>query len=130
IGTSNWVGARLRDVLADLGLRTEAQQLSITAADGFYESVTMADMLDPRTLLVYGMNGETLSIEHGFPLRIYIPNHYGMKQPKWITTIEAVDSWEPGWWVRRGWDREAIMEATSVIDTIAVKEIVTGKDNA
>lgn len=39
-------------------------------------------MLDPRTLLVYGMNGETLPVEHGFPLRIYIPNRYGMKQPK------------------------------------------------
>jgi DMSO/TMAO reductase YedYZ molybdopterin-dependent catalytic subunit len=119
IGTSNWVGARLRDVLADLGLHTEAQQLSITAADGFYESVTMADMLDPRTLLVYGMNGETLSIEHGFPLRIYIPNHYGMKQPKWITRIEAIDHEGSGYWVERGWSKEAHPQIISIIDIVA-----------
>jgi DMSO/TMAO reductase YedYZ molybdopterin-dependent catalytic subunit len=105
-------------VLADLGLRTEAQQLSITAADGFYESVTMADMLDPRTLLVYGMNGETLSIEHGFPLRIYIPNHYGMKQPKWITRIEAIDHEGSGYWVERGWSKEAHPQIISIIDIV------------
>jgi hypothetical protein len=42
-----------------------------------------------------------------------------MKQPKWIESIEATDHWEPGYWVVRGWDREARMKATSVIDTIA-----------
>ena len=118
IGTSNWVGARLRDVLADLGLQPEAQQLAITAADGFYESVTMADMLDPRTLLVYGMNGATLPIEHGFPLRIYIPNHYGMKQPKWITRIEAIDHAGPGYWVERGWSMDARPQIISIIDAV------------
>lgn len=118
IGTANWVGARLRDVLADLGLMPGAQQITITAADGFYESVTMADMLDPRTLLVYGMNGATLPIEHGFPLRIYIPNHYGMKQPKWITRIEAIDHPGPGYWVERGWSAEARPQVISIIDSV------------
>jgi len=36
-------------------------------------------------------------------LRIYIPNLYGMKQPKWIESIEATDQSEPGYWVERGW---------------------------
>jgi hypothetical protein len=60
-----------------------------------------------------------LPVEHGYPLRIYIPDCYGMKQPKWIQDIEAISSWEPGYWVRRGWDREARVKATSVIDVIA-----------
>jgi hypothetical protein len=42
-----------------------------------------------------------------------------MKQPKWIESIEAIDRWEPGFWVVRGWDSEARMKATSAIDTIA-----------
>jgi DMSO/TMAO reductase YedYZ molybdopterin-dependent catalytic subunit len=119
IGTSTWVGARLRDVLADLDLRPEAQQLAITAADGFYESVAMEDMRDPRTLLVYGMNGVTLPIEHGFPLRIFIPNRYGMKQPKWIIRIEAIDHAGEGYWVERGWSQEARPQVISIIDTAA-----------
>lgn len=60
IGTSNWTGVRLGDVLEDLRLRPEARELLIEGADGFYESVGMEDSMDPRKLVVYGMNGETL----------------------------------------------------------------------
>jgi hypothetical protein len=127
IGTSYWTGVRLHDVLQDLGLRPEAQELFIKAADGFYESVEMQDLLDPRTLLVYGMNGETLPVAHGFPLRIYIPNRYGMKQPKWITSIEAIDHSGPGYWVDRGWSAEARPQIVSVIDTVAKDHVVNDR---
>jgi DMSO/TMAO reductase YedYZ molybdopterin-dependent catalytic subunit len=127
ISTSNWTGARLRDVLKDLGLRPEAKELYIEAADGFYESVAMEDLMDPRTLLVYGMNGETLPVAHGYPLRIYIPNRYGMKQPKWIARIEAIDHEGPGYWVQRGWSAEAHPQTVSVIDTVAKDHVVDGK---
>ena len=122
IGTSNWTGVRLRDVLADLGLRPEAKELSVEAADGFFESVTMLDLMDPRTLLVYGMNGQTLPVEHGFPLRIYIPDRYGMKQPKWIERITAIGEEGSGYWVVRGWSEEARPQIVSVIDNISVDE--------
>ena len=77
ISTSLWTGIRLKDLLQEAGLKPGAQELYITAADGFYESVYQQDMMDERTLLVYAMNGEPLAAEHGFPLRIYIPNRYG-----------------------------------------------------
>jgi hypothetical protein len=101
---------------------SEAKELRIDAADGFYESVDMNDMMDPRTLLVYGMNGQTLPVEHGFPLRIYIPDRYGMKQPKWITKLTAIDNEGPGYWVDRGWSEEARPQIVSVIDTVAVDQ--------
>jgi DMSO/TMAO reductase YedYZ molybdopterin-dependent catalytic subunit len=126
IGTSNWTGVRLRDVLKDLGLRPGARELYIEAADGFYESVAMEDMMDPRTLLVYAMNGETLPVEHGYPLRIYIPDRYGMKQPKWITRIEAIDEQGPGYWVERGWSEEARPHIVSVIDAVALERSPDG----
>ena len=47
-------------------------------------------------MLAYAWDGVPLAVEHGFPLRVYIPNVYGMKQPKWIRSIDAVDRWEPG----------------------------------
>ncbi len=127
IGTTNYTGARLRDVLADLGMRPQAQALAIQSADGFYESVPMMELMDPRTLLVYGMNGETLPVEHGFPLRIYIPNHYGMKQPKWITVIQAIDHNGPGYWVDRGWSATAYPQIISVIDAVAKDHVENGR---
>lgn len=118
IGTSLWKGARLKDVLAEARLLPQAQEVFIKSADGFYESVNNNDLFDERTLLVYEMNGEPLPVEHGFPLRIYIPNRFGMKQPKWISSLEAIDYDGSGFWVDRGWSVRAIPHTTSVIDVI------------
>ena len=127
IGTSHWTGLRLRDLLEALQLLPEAKALFVEAADGFFESVVMADLMDPRTLLVYGMNGQTLPVEHGFPLRIYVPNRYGMKQPKWITRIEAIDHEVKGYWVKRGYSAEARPQTQSAIDTIATDHTTDGQ---
>jgi molybdopterin-dependent oxidoreductase-like protein protein len=105
----------------DLRLRPAATHLKIKSADGFYEVVALETInTDERVMLAYAWDGVPLTIDHGFPLRVYIPDLYGMKQPKWIESIEATDKWEPGYWVERDWDREARMKATSVVDTVAV----------
>jgi hypothetical protein len=121
IGTTRWTGVSLQSLLPDWKLRPGATHLKIRSADGFYEVVAIDTIQrDPRVMLTYAWDGLPLPVKHGFPLRIYIPALYGMKQPKWIESIEAVDQWTPGYWVVRGWDREARMKATSVIDTVAV----------
>jgi DMSO/TMAO reductase YedYZ molybdopterin-dependent catalytic subunit len=119
ISTAYWTGLRLKDLLEDLGLKPEANYLFLESADGFYETVTMADMMDPQTLLVYGMNDRTLPSKHGYPLRIYIPNRYGMKQPKWIMKMTATEEDQGGYWTDRGWSKEARPHITSVIDVVA-----------
>lgn len=116
-GTAKWKGVPLAAILEEAGLLPGVRELAIEAADGFYESVSLADMQDPRTLLVFEMNGEPLPHEHGYPLRIYIPNRYGMKQPKWIERMNAIDFEGPGYWVDRGWSEEAFVVTTSVVDT-------------
>ena len=71
-------------------------------------------------MFCYNWDGNPLPSDHGYPLRIWIPDRYGMKQPKWITSIEVTDEYEEGYWVSRGWDETAQVKATSVIDTVAV----------
>lgn len=119
--SSRWTGVLFKDVLALAGVHPDAAGAYITSRDGFYEFVMMEDILDDRTLLVYAMNDEPLPDEHGFPLRVYIPNRYGMKQPKWIETIELAPDWRPGYWIDRGWDREAFVNTVSVVDTVMVE---------
>ena len=120
IGTSLWGGVQVKRVLEDAGIQPEAQSLFIEATDGFYESVDLALTEDDRTLFVYEMNGVPLPVDHGFPLRIYIPDRYGMKQPKWISRIEVINHSGPGYWVDRGWSQEALVNTTSVIDDVSV----------
>ncbi|MGE3508111.1 MAG: molybdopterin-dependent oxidoreductase [Vicinamibacterales bacterium] len=117
-GTTRWTGVPLVRLLDEVVPDATATHLRIRSADGFDEIVAIDRIrADSRIMLAYAWDGRPLATEHGYPLRIYIPDHYGMKQPKWIEEIVAIDRWEPGYWVRRGWDREARMRATSVIDT-------------
>ncbi len=120
IGTTVWTGVPFKTVLEKAGLKPDAKFFNIQSFDGYYECVGIDEAMDERTLLVYQMEGAALPPEHGFPLRIYIPDHYGMKQPKWIAQITAVDQQGPGYWVDRGWDWAAIPQTTSVIDTVVV----------
>lgn len=122
ISTTLWTGCRLKDVLAEAGVQPQARYLHITSADGYYETLDL-DLVDrdERILLCYAMDGRPLRVFHGFPLRIWIPDVYGMKQPKWIVGLEATETYQPGYWVERGWDETAQVKATSAIDTVAVK---------
>lgn len=125
--TTRWTGVPLRRLLDDWGLQDTATHLRITSADGFFEYVAVEDIQnDERIMVAYEWDGVPLRVRHGFPLRVYIPDVYGMKQPKWIESIEAVDAWAPGYWVQRTWDRTAQMRATSVIDTVATNMMLGG----
>ena len=52
------------------------------------------------------MNGEDLPPNHGYPMRIFIPGKFGMKQPKWITRIEFVNKAYLGYWESKGWSED------------------------
>jgi DMSO/TMAO reductase YedYZ molybdopterin-dependent catalytic subunit len=79
-------------------------------------------------MLCYAWDGHELPIDHGYPLRIWIPDRYGMKQPKWITGIEVTDEYKEGYWVERNWDEVARVKTTSVIDTVAANAIIEDGD--
>lgn len=119
ISTTRWTGVRVRDVLELAGMHSTAEELFIEAADGFYESVPMSDLMGDRTIFAYAMNGAPLPEANGYPLRIIIPHRYGMKQPKWIVNMEVLDREGRGYWVERGWSPEAFVRTTSVIDNVA-----------
>ncbi len=125
ISTTKWSGFRMSDFLELVKPQTDAVALKITGADNFDEYV-MLDVInaDDRIMFAYEWDDQPLKQKHGFPLRIYIPDRYGMKQPKWIESIEFVDSWQEGYWVRRGWSVEAMVNPTSVVDTVATKAIL------
>jgi DMSO/TMAO reductase YedYZ molybdopterin-dependent catalytic subunit len=129
IGTTQWTGVSLQDILADAQVQPEARYLYITSGDGFYETVDL-DLIaaDDRIMLCYAWDGHDLPVGHGYPLRIWIPDRYGMKQPKWITGIEVTGKYKEGYWVERNWDEVAQVKTTSVIDTVAVNAVIENGD--
>ncbi len=113
-----WAGVRARDVLGAAGVRSSARYVLWRSADGYTESIPLDVAMDERTWLVTEMGGpgRALPDEHGAPLRVLIAGRYGMKQPKWLTGIELSDHDEPGFWVQRGWDEQAVVRTYSRID--------------
>jgi DMSO/TMAO reductase YedYZ molybdopterin-dependent catalytic subunit len=126
ISTTMWTGVSAQDLLATVGVQAGAKYLRITSEDGFHEMVDL-DVInsDERIMFAYDWDGAPIPKDHGFPLRIWIPDLYGMKQPKWITGIEVTDEYTDGYWVERNWDKTAQVKTTSVIDTVALDEIET-----
>jgi DMSO/TMAO reductase YedYZ molybdopterin-dependent catalytic subunit len=117
IGNCVWNGVRLADLLEQAGVQAGVIDIKLTAAEGYTESIPLETARDPRTLIVYGIDGEALAVNHGFPARLIVPGLYGEKNVKWLTGIEAVREDYQGYWQQRGWTDTAIIETTSVFDT-------------
>jgi DMSO/TMAO reductase YedYZ molybdopterin-dependent catalytic subunit len=119
MSTARWTGVRLADLLAPAGVRAEASELIFHCADGYSDSLHLAQALGPQALLVYAMDGQPLPQAHGFPARLLIPGLYGMKNGKWITGLEAGAGGYQGYWEQQGWSREARVKTTARIDVPA-----------
>ena len=116
VGHSSWRGARLADVLEAAGVDNDAVDVVFRAADGYTDSITIETASDPTVLLAIAQNGEPLTREHGFPCRVRVPALYGMKNVKWLQSIDVVDRDYKGYWMKRGWSDVAIVKTQSRID--------------
>lgn len=102
-----WQGVRFRDV-ADLVSPTERARFATIGCDGGYTtSLPMSDLMRPDVVLAWGMNGEELAPEHGFPLRLVVPHKYAYKAAKWVRWIRFTHEQELGYWEERGYSNSA-----------------------
>lgn len=119
VGNATWQGVLLRDLLDLVGVREGAEQLFSRSIDGWTCGFPIDLARDGRdAMLAIGMNGEPLPLVHGFPARLIVPGVYGyVSATKWIESIE-INRWSDaeGYWVPRGWAREAPIKTQSRID--------------
>src|SRR3954468_21678582 len=99
IGCAEWTGTPLRGVLEDAGVLDDAVELLFTAHDrgldqgveqDYQRSLTVEEAMSGDVLLAYAMNGLPLPASHGFPLRLVVPDWYGMASVKWLRAITAI----------------------------------------
>ncbi len=99
---AEWEGFRAEEILKRVRPRPEAKYVYFQSADSYYESYPIEELTRPRVLFVLRMNGETLSPDHGYPLRLIAPFKYGYKNIKYITRIEFTDSRKRNYWSNNG----------------------------
>jgi DMSO/TMAO reductase YedYZ molybdopterin-dependent catalytic subunit len=120
VGNALWTGVDLREVLDMAGVQPEATQIVGRSVDGFTAGFPTAWAMDPerRPMIALGMNGTPLPLDHGYPARLIIPGLYGyVSATKWLSEIELT-TWEAfdGYWIPRGWAKEAPILTQSRID--------------
>ncbi|MDE0086476.1 MAG: molybdopterin-dependent oxidoreductase [Candidatus Poribacteria bacterium] len=126
MGNAMWKGARLRDLLQKVGVKDDAKVVVFRCADGYHTAIPLEDAMHEGTILAYEMNGKPLPTDHGFPVRLLNPGHYGTKNPKWIVSIQLAKEHE-SYWEKRGWDPVANVKLATVIGTPSgEEEIVAG----
>ena len=114
-----WTGVRLETLLDEAGLKPAARYIVFHCFDAltqtedgerYYESIDLVDARHPQTILAWAMNGETLPVPHGAPLRLRVERQLGYKHAKYIRRIEAVESFahigggKGGYWEDRGYE--------------------------
>lgn len=118
-GNAVWQGVPLDALLERAGVQDAGTQVLGRSVDGFTAGFPTELASDGRPALVaYGMNGDLLPAAHGFPARLVVSGLYGyVSATKWLAAIDltpfdAVD----GYWVPRGWAKEAPVKTSSRID--------------
>ncbi len=116
---AEWTGVRLETLLDEAGLKPEAKYIVFHCFDAldqredgerYYESIDLIDARHPQTILAWAMNGETLPVPYGAPLRLRVERQLGYKHAKYIKRIEAVESFahlgagKGGYWEDRGYE--------------------------
>lgn len=102
VGNATWKGVSVRTVLEKLGVQSSATEVLFEGADSGSEygqggemnyamSLPLAKAMEEDVILAYEINGEPLTPEHGFPLRLLVPGWYGMTSVKWLQRIEVID---------------------------------------
>ncbi|HUZ76206.1 MAG TPA: molybdopterin-dependent oxidoreductase, partial [Chloroflexota bacterium] len=120
ISTAKWTGARLADVIKLAGgLGAGVVAIAAVGADEFSSALPATAATDPEVLLAYQMNDQPLPREHGFPVRLLIPDRYGMKNAKWIINIKPMTQAYLDWYGQRNWNQQGIVKTMSRIDVPA-----------
>jgi hypothetical protein len=112
-----WNGVHLSQLLALVSPLPAATHLTFHCfGDGYDESLPLDVALEPRTMLGYGVGGNTLPVAHGFPLRVVVPRLFGYKNAKYVQRIEVGDAPVDGYWVRRGYGYDAEVQPSRLRD--------------
>ena len=110
MSTAEWTGVALEALLERAGIDPKACEVLFEAADTgtpkeepippgstqYARSVAIAKVKD--IVIAYAMNGEEIPVDHGFPLRVIVPGHYGMASVKWLTHIRVLTEPFKGYW--------------------------------
>jgi DMSO/TMAO reductase YedYZ molybdopterin-dependent catalytic subunit len=116
MSNARWKGVPMKVLLAAASPLAGATKIRLHGVDNYTDTFPLEKALEPTTLVVWEMNGETLPDRHGFPARVIVPGYFGEKHVKWITRIEVANESAVGFYEKQGWGPDFIVPTRSRFD--------------
>jgi DMSO/TMAO reductase YedYZ molybdopterin-dependent catalytic subunit len=104
---NTWRGVPVHRILELANPLSEACYAMVSGPSGYETNLLLKDLLHADTLLVWERNGKPLSWDHGYPLRLIVPDLYAYKSAKWVAEIRLLNEDLPGFWEKRGYHKGA-----------------------
>jgi len=100
---NTWKGVPVHRILKLANPLPEASYAIVRSPGGFETNLLLDVLLRADTLLVWERNGEPIGWDHGYPLRLIVPDLYAYKSAKWVSEIRLLSEDRPGTWERQGY---------------------------
>lgn len=104
---NEWEGVSFRVIHEMVETKPSATHVMAHCEYGYEANIPIEVLLDDDVLFAWSRNGEALTPEHGFPLRLVVPKRYAWKSAKWIRGLEFMNSDRRGFWEERGYHNNA-----------------------
>jgi DMSO/TMAO reductase YedYZ molybdopterin-dependent catalytic subunit len=103
---NEWEGVGIKEVMKHVKLKPEAKFVMAHCDGGYTTNLPLGALLDDDVLLAYKHDGQNMTPEHGWPLRLVVPKRYAWKSAKWVRGLEFMDRDRPGFWERYGYHND------------------------
>jgi DMSO/TMAO reductase YedYZ molybdopterin-dependent catalytic subunit len=104
---TSFKGVHWRELAKLVKPKQSAHFVLAHAEQEFSANVPLRAIEDDQALLAYEADGEPLTPEHGWPLRLVVPHRYFWKSAKWLRGLELRATDQPGFWERYGYHNDA-----------------------
>ena len=100
---NHWEGVVFKEIIKLVKPKPQASHVLVHAEQGFTANIPLVDLDRDDVLLATHHDGEPLTPDHGYPLRLIVPHLYAWKSVKWMRGLEFLDHDAPGFWEQNGY---------------------------
>ena len=102
-------GVSIAELLEAAVPQPEATHVMFHTVDGYSSALPIAYLKKYNAMLAYEVNGKSLGLQHGRPLRVVAFGLFGYKWAKYVNRMEVIKGTKLGFWERYGYDDKAIV---------------------
>ncbi len=101
-----WEGVSFKEMMKLIKPKPEAKFVMVHCDDKYTTNLPIEVLMDDDVLFAYRVDGQDLSVDLGFPLRLVVPKRYAWKSAKWVSGLEFMERDRRGYWESHGYHND------------------------